>query len=556
MSAVLKETKTSDRASRLEKAEQLVGTKGKFVPAQMASSLLEVILRPGDRVCLEGNNQKQADFLVNALLSVNPEIINNLHLLQSTICLQEHLDLFRKGIASHIDFAFSGPQAKELATMLLKDEISIGAIHTYLELFGRYFTDLTPKVSLVAAELADPDGNLYTGPHTEETPTIVEATAFKQGLVVVQVAKVCKALPRVDIPGDWVDFVIETGQPPLSIPLFTRDPSSITDKQILMGMMVIKGIYAHYGVQSLNHGIGSATAAIELLLPTYGYALGLKGKVCTHWILNPHPTIIPAIETGWVKSIHSFGSEPGMEEYVRARSDVFFTGHDGSLRSNRLISQVAGLYAVDAFTGATLQIDEFGNSSTTTRDRIAGFGGAPNLGSNPKGRRYTSPSFRKAGEEDPLSSKQIGGLPRGRKLVIQITPTRSEKRDISVFRKELDAVALWREDYFSQPPIMVYGDEITHIVTEVGIAHVHRCSCLDERKAAIRAIAGETELGAEEKFDETCELRRRGIVQFPSDIGIQEGTVDRSLLSARSFEDLVQWSGGYYKPPRLTKRKK
>ena len=33
--------------------------------------------------------------------------------------------------------------------------------------------------------------------------------------------------------------------------------------------------------QRLNHGIGFNTAAIELLLPTYGEKLGLKGKIAT-----------------------------------------------------------------------------------------------------------------------------------------------------------------------------------------------------------------------------------------------------------------------------------
>ena len=46
-------------------------------------------------------------------------------------------------------------------------------------------------------------------------------------------------------------------------------------------MLAIKGIYAPYGVQRLNHGIGFSTAAIELLLPTYGERLGLKGKIAT-----------------------------------------------------------------------------------------------------------------------------------------------------------------------------------------------------------------------------------------------------------------------------------
>ena len=79
-------------------------------------------------------------------------------------------------------------------------------------------------------------------------------------------------------------------------------------------MMVIRGIYERHQVRSLNHGIGFDTAAIELLLPTYGESLGLRGKICEHWALNPHPTLIPAIESGWVKSIHCFGSEVGMED--------------------------------------------------------------------------------------------------------------------------------------------------------------------------------------------------------------------------------------------------
>ena len=36
---------------------------GKLVAAHDATRLLEAILQPGDRVCLEGDNQKQADLL-------------------------------------------------------------------------------------------------------------------------------------------------------------------------------------------------------------------------------------------------------------------------------------------------------------------------------------------------------------------------------------------------------------------------------------------------------------------------------------------------------------
>jgi len=55
-------------------------------------------------------------------------------------------------------------------------------------------------------------------------------------------------------------------------------------------MMVIKGIYAEYEVNRLNHGIGFDTAAIELLLPTYAAELGLKDKICQYMLVNPCPT--------------------------------------------------------------------------------------------------------------------------------------------------------------------------------------------------------------------------------------------------------------------------
>ena len=362
----------------------------KYVTHERIVALLETVIDCGDRICLEGNNQKQADFLAKSLSSCNPDIIHDLHIVQSVLALPSHLDVFERGIASKVDFSFAGPQSLRLAKLVQAQKITIGAIHTYLELYGRYFIDLTPNVALITAHAADRQGNLYTGANTEDTPAIVEATAFKSGIVIAQVNEIVDELPRVDIPSDWVDFYTQSPKSNYIEPLFTRDPAQITEIQILMAMMVIKGIYAPYKINRLNHGIGFDTAAIELLLPTYAQSLGLKGEICTHWALNPHPTLIPAIESGFIHSVHSFGSEVGMENYVKARSDVFFTGADGSMRSNRAFSQTAGLYACDLFIGSTLQIDLQGNSSTATADRIAGFGGAPNMGSDPHGRRPSS----------------------------------------------------------------------------------------------------------------------------------------------------------------------
>jgi malonate decarboxylase alpha subunit len=389
---------------------------GKIVALADLQAFLEAVLRPGDRVCLEGDNQKQADLLASALAAVDVGKVHDLHMVQSGVVLPEHLDVFETGVAKRLDYSYSGPQSARIAKMLFGGKIELGAVHTYLELFARYFIDLTPHVALIAAVSADPDGNLYTGPNTEDTPTVVEATAFKNGVVIAQVNEIVDKVPRVDIPGDRVHFVVKADKPFFVEPLFTRDPGAITEGQILTAMLAIKGIYAAYGVKRLNHGIGFNTAAIELLLPTFGERLGLKGKIATRFALNPHPALIPAIESGWVEQIHSFGSEVGMDEYIRARSDIYFTGADGSLRSNRAFCQIAGLYACDMFIGSTLQIDLQGNSSTVTASRIAGFGGAPNMGSDAGGRRHPSEPWLQAGKEtDPDGSAP---LRRGRKLVV------------------------------------------------------------------------------------------------------------------------------------------
>lgn len=538
------DTQAEGRRRRLQRAATLA-PQGRVVAANDVVALLEAVIEPGDRVCLEGNNQKQADFLARCLTEVDPVRVHDLHMVQSVLSLASHLDVFERGIAKRLDFSFSGPQAARLAGLVSEGRIEIGAIHTYLELFGRYFIDLTPRIALITAQAADRHGNLYTGPNTEDTPVIVEATAFKGGIVIAQVNEILDTLPRVDIPADWVDFVTEAPKPNYIEPLFTRDPALISEIQVLMAMMAIKGIYAEYGVDRLNHGIGFDTAAIELLLPTYAESLGLKGKICRHWALNPHPALIPAIESGFVQSVHSFGSELGMENYIAARPDVFFTGADGSMRSNRALSQTAGLYACDMFIGSTLQIDLQGNSSTATRDRIAGFGGAPNMGSDARGRRHASAAWLKAGRE----AARPGEMPRGRKLVVQMVETFREHM-APAFVDKLDAWELAERANMPLPPVMIYGDDVSHVLTEEGIANLLLCRTLEEREQAIRGVSGYTAVGLGRDKRMVENLRDRGVIKRPEDLGIRPRNATRDLLAARTVKDLVRWSDGLYDPPK------
>ena len=98
-------------------------------------------------------------------------------------------------------------------------------------------------------------------------------------------------------------------------------------------------------------------------------------------------------------------------------------------------------------------------------------------------------------------------------------------------------------------PVMIYGDDVTHLVTEEGVAYLYRAANVDERRAALAAVAGVTPVGMERSEARVQELRERGIVAYPEDLGVRRTDARRSLLAARSVRDLVDWSGGLYNPP-------
>ena len=128
-------TRSVRRAERQRRVAHELGAalRGKQVATDQATALLNAVIEPFDRVCLEGNNQKQADFLARALVQADPQRVHDLHMVQSVLALPEHLDVFDNGIAAKLDFSFSGPQAGRLAKLVGEGRLQIGAIHTYLE---------------------------------------------------------------------------------------------------------------------------------------------------------------------------------------------------------------------------------------------------------------------------------------------------------------------------------------------------------------------------------------------------------------------------------------
>ena len=197
---------------------------------------------------------------------------------------------------------------------------------------------------------------------------------------------------------------------------------------------------------------------------------------------------------------------------------------------------------MDLFIGSTLQMDGDANSSTVTLGRLAGFGGAPNMGHDPRGRRHATPAWLS------LITAE-GEIVRGRKLVVQLAET-FQKGGQPVLVDSLDAVQVGRSARMPIAPVMIYGDDVTHVVTEEGIAYLYKAGGTEERRAALAAIAGATPVGLRADPARTAALRRSGVVAFPEDLGVRRGDAKRSLLAARSIEDLVEWSGGLYEPPR------
>ena len=106
---------TNWNAQRTSLAERLATghshASGKMVALADLQAFLEAVLRPGDRVCLEGDNPKQADLLAGALAAVDVSKVYDLHMVQSGVVLPEHLDVFARGVAKRLDYSYSGPQS-------------------------------------------------------------------------------------------------------------------------------------------------------------------------------------------------------------------------------------------------------------------------------------------------------------------------------------------------------------------------------------------------------------------------------------------------------------
>src|SRR5947208_7373312 len=166
-----------------------------------------------------------------------------------------------------------------------------------------------------------------------------------------------------------------------------------------------------------------------------------------------------------------------------------------------------------------------------------------------RGRRHASPAWLKAGREARAGRSGAAGTPRGQKLVVQMVETFREHMQ-PAFVERLDAWELAESAGMELPPVMIYGDDVSHILTEEGIANLLLCRTDEEREQAIRGVAGYTPVGLGRDRRMVENLRDRGVIRRAGDLGVDPSLATRDLLAARSIKDLVRASGGLYDPPK------
>ena len=434
-----------NREARLAEAAHLA--RGKRVQAGDAGALLEAVIEPGDRVCLEGNNQKQADFL--------PRRWRRSTRRASTTCTWCSRCWRCPSISTcssaasprKLDFSFSGPQGARIAQLLGGRPASRSARSTPTSSCSRrYFVDLTPQ-RRAGRRRRRPTahGNLYTGPNTEDTPAIVEATAFKSGIVIAQVNEIvddgCRAsTSRPTGSTSWSQAdkpLLHRAAVHARPGADHRDPGADGDDGDQGHLRRVRRAAAEPRHRLRHRRDRAAAADLWRVARPEGQDLPALGAQSASGA-DPR-------DRGRLGRARAFASAPSSawRTTSRARPDVFFTGPDGShALATARSARPPGHYACDMFIGSTLQIDLAGQ----LLDRDA----RPHRRLRRRaehGRRRARPPPRQPGlaEGRPRGAAGAGDAARraGSKLVVQMVETFREHMQ-PAFVETLDAWQLGR----------------------------------------------------------------------------------------------------------------
>jgi malonate decarboxylase alpha subunit len=168
------------------------------------------------------------------------------------------------------------------------------------------------------------------------------------------------------------------------------------------------------------------------------------------------------------------------------------------------------------------------------------------MGNMSGGRRHTTQAWKDMAPGN-------GSLISGRKLVVQMV--KSASKFGPAFVPELDAVQIGKDAGMDSAPVMMYGEDVTHVVTEQGIAYLYTARNAEERGKLMGAIAQGTPLGDTVSPAELAQLRKDGRVALPEDLDIDPARANKDLLAAKTLEEISEISGGLYEVPESFRAK-
>lgn len=131
--------------------------------------------------------------------------------------------------------------------------------------------------------------------------------------------------------------------------------------------------------------------------------------------------------------------------------------------------------------------------------------------------------------------------------MVQMLRTKSRMGDC--FVEELDAVKIAKETDMAVAPVMIYGEDVSHVVTEQGVAYLYMAESMEERRELLAAVAQGIALGGYADATKIAKFRKEGKIAYPEDLGIDISRVNKDLLAAKSLQELVDISGDLYEIP-------
>jgi hypothetical protein len=90
-----------------------------------------------------------------------------------------------------------------------------------------------------------------------------------------------------------------------------------------------------------------------------------------------------------------------------------------------------------------------------------------------------------------------------------------QKGGVPAFVETLDAMQVGRQSGMPIAPVIICADDVSHVVTEEGVAYLYKAEGQEERRRALAGVAGVSPVGLKAIASETAALRRKGWLLLP-----------------------------------------